>query len=114
MKVPAWLSRIIIITLIAAVILAVYVASSFDVCSYPGLSEATDKGFIFSSNWTEHLHSSECYAVFYQTAAFYEGRNWLSQGEPPDLSRDCIMIGDKYYAVEEPVTAALLVPFYAA
>lgn len=109
-----WLPRIASIVLIFAVILTIYIASSFDVCNYPGLPEATDKGFIFSSNWTEHLHSSECYAVFYQTCAFFEGRNWLSQGQPPDLSRDCVMIGDKYYAVEEPVTAALLVPFYAA
>jgi hypothetical protein len=114
LKNPAWLHRIASFILIVIVILAIYIASSYDICNYPGLPEATDKGFIFSSNWTEHLHSSECYAVFYQTAAFYEGRTWLSQGQPPDLSRDCVIIGDKYYAVEEPVTAALLVPFYAA
>lgn len=114
MKNPAWLHRIASIALIMAIFLTIYIGSSFDVCNYPGLPEADDKGFIFSSSWTEHLHSSECYAVFYQTSAFFEGRNWLSQGEPPDLSRDCVMIGDKYYAVEEPVAAALLVPFYAA
>ena len=56
--------------------------------------------------------TSECYAVYYETGAFAQGRNWISQGGPPDLSRDFVVVGDKYYTIAEPVTAALLVPFY--
>jgi hypothetical protein len=98
--------------LIVIVIFTVYMTSSFDVCNYPSQPEPSDKGYIFSSDWTEHLHTSECYAVYYETAAFAQGRNWISQGGPPDLSRDCVVVGDKYYTIAEPVTAAFLVPFY--
>ena len=97
---------------IVIVIFAVYMASSFDVCNYPSQPEPSDKGYIFSSNWVEHLHTSECYAVYYETGAFAQGRNWISQGGPPDLSRDFVVVGDKYFTIAEPVTAALLVPFY--
>ena len=100
--------------LIVIIIFAVYMASSFDVCNYPSQPEPSDKGYIFSSSWTEHLHTSECYAVYYETGAFAQGINWISQGGPPDLSRDCMVVGDKYYTIAEPVTAALLVPFYTA
>jgi len=97
--------------LIFVVIFAVFLLSSFDVCWFPG--EAADKGFVFASNWTEHLHSSEEFTVYYQTAAFYEGRNWLTESTLPVYSVDSIMIGNHSYALAEPVTAALLLPFYA-
>ena len=41
-----------------------------------------------------------------------KAETWISQGGPPDLSRDFVVVGDKYYTIAEPVTAALLVPFY--
>ena len=96
--------------LIFALIFTVYIISSFDVCWFPG--ESTDKGFIFSSNWTEHLHSSEGWTIYYQTQAFYEGRIWLSEYSPPEFAADSVKIGDYYYALAEPVTAGLLLPFY--
>ncbi len=92
--------------LIFAVIFAVFILSSFDVCWFPG--ETADKGFVFASNWTEHLHSSEEFTVYYQTAAFYEGRNWLTEDNLPEYSVDSIMIGNHSYALAEPATAALL------
>jgi hypothetical protein len=96
--------------LIFAIILAVYILSSFDVCWFPG--KGLDKGFVFSSNWAEHLHSSEEWTIYYQTNAFYEGRIWLSEYSPPEFSVDSVKIGDYYYALTEPVTASLLLPFY--
>ncbi len=112
MKRPSWqLDKHTVI--VALIILVVYFATSFDVCNYPSQPEPNDKGFIFSGSWNpEHLHTSECYAVFYQTAAFSEGRTWITEGVPPDLSTDCVEVAGKYYQVAEPVTAALLVPFY--
>jgi len=92
------------------IVFLVYVLSSFDVCWFPG--EAQDKGFVFSSNWVEHLHSSEGWTVYYQTEAFFEGRSWLSKDFPPEFSVDSVKIGDYYYALAEPVTAGLLLPFY--
>jgi hypothetical protein len=96
--------------LIFALIFAVYILSSFDVCWFPG--ETPDKGFVFSPNWAEHLHSSEEWTIYYQTNAFFEGRIWLSEYAPPEFSVDSVKIGDYYYALAEPVTAGLLLPFY--
>ena len=113
MKTSKWLQTNKAAILIIVVIFTVYIASSFDVCNYPSQPEANDKGYIFSPSWNpEHLHTSECYAVYYQAAAFSEGRTWITQGVHPDLSIDCVAIGDKYYQIAEPVAAALLVPFY--
>lgn len=92
-------------------IFLVYILSSFDVCWFPGGPQ--DKGFVFGSDWTEHLHSSEGWTVYYQTGAFYEGRSWLSKDSPPEYSVDSVKIGEYYYAIAEPVTAGLLLPFYA-
>ncbi len=114
MKTPTWLTKNKAAILIVAVILTVYFASAFDVCSYPSQPQPSDKGYIFSPGWVEHLHTSECYAVYYQTAAFAHGRSWITQGVHPDLSIDCVLIGNRYYQIAEPVTAALLVPFYTA
>jgi hypothetical protein len=113
MKVPVWLSKNKSVFLIVIVIFAVYFATSFDVCNYPSQPQPSDKGFIFDSAWTEHLHTSECYAVYYQTGAFASGRTWITQDMPPDLSRDVASVDGKYYAIAEPVTSAMLVPFYA-
>lgn len=96
--------------LIFTIIFAVYTLSSFDVCWFPGVGP--EKGFVFSSNWTEHLHSSEEFTVYYQISSLYEGRIWLSKDAPPEYSVDSTKIGDYYYALAEPVTAALLLPFY--
>ncbi len=95
---------------IFGIIFAIYTLSSFDVCWFPG--EAPDKGLVFSPNWAEHLHSSEEWTIYYQTNAFSEGRIWLSKYDPPEFSVDSIKIGDYYYALAEPVTPALLLPFY--
>jgi hypothetical protein len=113
MKVPVSLSKNKSVFLIITLIFAVYFASSFDVCNYPSQPQPSDKGFIFASTWTEHLHTSECYAVYYQTGAFASDRTWITQDTPPDLSRDVISVDGKYYAIAEPVTSAMLVPFYA-
>jgi hypothetical protein len=96
--------------LIFAIIFAVYILSSFDVCWFPG--DGLDKGFVFGPNWAEHLHSSEEWTVYYQTNAFYDGRIWLSKYSSPEFSVDSVKIGDYYYALTEPVTAGLLLPFY--
>ncbi len=114
MNTSIWLAKNKAAFLIVAVIFIVYFASAFDVCNYPSQPEPSDKGYIFSPGWVEHLHTSECYAVYYQAGAFSEGRTWITQGVHPDLSTDCVQIGDKYYQVAEPVAAALLVPFYTA
>ncbi len=115
MQTPSWIQKNKAAVFIAAVVFVIYVASSFDVCNYPSQPEPSDKGFIFSASWNpEHLHTSECYAVYYQTQAFSEGRTWITQGVQPDLSIDCIEINGKYYQIAEPITAALLVPFYSA
>lgn len=96
---------------LVAIVFLVYVFSSFDICWFPSGSQ--DKGFVFSSNWTEHLHSSEEWTIYNQIRAFYEGKSWLSKDSPPDFSADTIKIGDYYYALAEPATAGLLLPFYA-
>ena len=96
--------------LIFVIIFFIYILSSFDVCWFSG--EAPDKGFVFSPNWEEHLHSSEEWTIYYQISAFSEGRIWLSRYNSPEFSVDCIKIGDYYYALSEPVTAGLLLPFY--
>lgn len=97
------------IIIIFTFVFVIYILSSYDVCYFPG--ETTDKGFVFSPNWTEHLHSSEEYTVYYQTAAFSEGRIWLTMDTLPANS-DSIMIGNYSYALAEPVAAAMLSPFY--
>ena len=56
MKTLSWLFKNKHYALIVIVIFAVYMASSFDVCNYPSQPEPSDKGYIFSSDWTEHLH----------------------------------------------------------
>jgi len=96
--------------LIFIIIFSVYILSAFDICWFPGNS--TDKGFVFSNNWEEHLHSSEEWTIYYQTNAFYEGRVWLTEYSPPEFSVDSVKIGDRYYALAEPVTAGLLLSFY--
>jgi hypothetical protein len=98
---------------IFVVVFAVYLLSSFDVCWVDVPGKGADKGFVFSSSWTEHLHSSEEWAIYYQIQAFSEGRAWLSQGSPPPLTGDVFNIGNKYYAYAEPVTAMFLLPFYS-
>ncbi|GEM_PF-3349671 len=99
--------------IIFVVVFAVYLLSSFDVCWVDVPEKGADKGFVFSSSWAEHLHSSEEWAIYYQVQAFSEGRAWLSQGSPPPLAGDVYNIGDKYYAYAEPVTAMFLLPFYS-
>ncbi len=108
-----WLAKQKIPAIIFLVIFTTYIATSFDVCTYPSQPEASDKGFIFGTTWVEHLHTHECYAIYYQTGALLEGRTYLTVNNPPDLTRDCVLIGDKYYALGEPVPAAMLLPFYA-
>ena len=98
---------------IFVVVFAVYLLSSFDVCWVDVPGKGTDKGFVFSSSWTEHLHSSEEWAIYYQIQAFSEGRAWISQGSPPPLTGDVFNIGNNYYAYAEPVTAMFLLPFYS-
>ena len=98
------------IIIIFTFVFVIYILSSYDVCFFPG--EIADKGFVFSPSWTEHLHSSEEYTVYYQTAAFSEGRIWLTMDTLPANSVDSIMIGNYSYALAEPVAAAMLLPFY--
>jgi len=98
--------------LIFVVVFAVYLISSFDVCWVDVSVKGADKGFIFDSSWTEHLHSSEEWAIFYQIQAFSQGRAWLSQGSRPPNTLDVFKIGNKYYAYAEPMTAIALLPFY--
>ncbi len=98
------------IIIIFTFVFVVYILSSFDVCYFPGAS--TEKGFVFSPDWTEHLHSSEEYTVYYQIVAFSEGRIWLTKDALPANSVDSIMIGNYSYALSEPVAAAMLSPFY--
>lgn len=98
------------IIIIFTFVFVIYILTSFDVCYFPGAT--TKKGFIFSPDWTEHLHSSEEYTVYYQTGAFSEGRIWLTKGDLPANSVDSIMIGNYSYALAEPVAAAMLLPFY--
>ncbi len=98
---------------IFVVVFAVYLLSSFDVCWVDVPGKGTDKGFVFSSSWTEHLHSSEEWAIYYQIQAFSEGRAWLSQGSPPPSTMDVFNIGNNYYAYAEPLTAMFLLPFYS-
>ncbi len=103
---------LITITIISMIVLAVYLSSSFDLCWFSVPGKSLDKGFVFSGSWTEHLHSSEEWAVFYQVEAFYHGRIWLSQSLPPNNTVDTCKIGNYYYALVEPATALFLLPFY--
>ncbi len=101
------------VILISAVVLAVYLFSSFDMCWFPVAGRGLDKGFVFGAGWSEHLHSSEEFSIFYQISALYDGRIWLSQGAPPANTVDVTRVGDHYFMLAEPVTAFLLLPFYA-
>jgi hypothetical protein len=101
------------VTIIIVAIFLVYILSSFDVCWVDVPGKGTDKGFVFSPGWTEHLHSSEGWAVYYQIQAFSKGRAWLSESSPPPFSTDVFNIGTHYYAYAEPLTAAFLLPFYS-
>jgi hypothetical protein len=101
------------VVLIFAVIFVVYVLSSFDVCWFFISENTPNNGFVFSPSWREHLHSSEGWTVYHQIVAFSEGRIWLSQYSPPAYSVDVCNIGEYYYALAEPLTAIMLLPFYA-
>ncbi len=109
----AQISKSRTIILIFAIIFAVYLFSSFDVCWFTVPRKSIDKGFVFGSGWTEHLHSSEEWAIFYQVDALYHGRAWLSQYVPPNFTVDICKVGDYYFALVEPITAFFLLPFYA-
>jgi len=98
--------------LVFAVVLAIHVFSSFDICWFFVSEGITDNGFVFSSSWREHLHSSEEWAIYYQIQALREGRPWLSHGSPPKVTTDVFRIGEYYYAPFEPLTAFMLLPFY--
>jgi hypothetical protein len=99
--------------LIFAVIFVVYVLTSFDVCWVVLSDNPPTNDYMFSPEWSEHLHSSEGWTVYHQVVAFAEGRSWLSHLTPPENSVDVCQIGDYYYALAEPLTAMMLLPFYA-
>lgn len=100
--------------LIFAIVLVIYISSSFDVCWFFGGEEGIgiDSGFVFGSSWSEHLHSSEGWSIYYQVQSLSEGRVWLSQGQPPTIGVDFFRIGEYYYSPFEPAIAIMLVPFY--
>jgi len=102
------------ILIIFVIVFVVYIFSSFDVCWFFGGENGIgiDSGFVFGSSWNEHLHSSEGWIIYYQTQSLYEGRVWLTQGEPPAIGVDFFSIGEYYYAPFEPLIAIMLVPFY--
>jgi hypothetical protein len=97
------------------IVFVVYMISSFDVCWFFGGENGIgiNSGFVFSSSWSEHLHSSEGWSIYYQVKALYEGRVWISQGAPPAIGVDFFGIGDYYYSPFEPLVAIMLLPFYA-
>lgn len=103
------------ILLIFAIVFVIYILSSFDVCWFFGGENniGINSGFVFGSSWNEHLHSSEGWSIYYQVQALTEGRVWLSQGAPPTIGVDFFRIGEYYYSPFEPLTAIMLVPFYA-
>lgn len=98
--------------LIFAVVLAIHLFSSFDTCWFFASEGITDNGFVYGSDWREHLHSSEEWAIYYQIQALREGRPWLSRGSPPKITTDVFRIGEYYYAPFEPLTAFMLLPFH--
>ncbi len=103
------------VLLIFCIIFVVYLISSFDVCWFFGGDNGIGKdcGFVFDQSWSEHLHSSEGWSIYYQVKALYEGRVWLSQGVPPNIGVDFFRIGDYYYSPFEPLVPITLLPFYA-
>jgi len=100
--------------LIFAAVFVIHIVSSFDICWF--LADGGEwrhlRGFVFSSTWREHLHSSEEWAVYYQVQALREGRVWLGRGSPPKVSTDVFQIGEYYYAPFEPLAALALFPYH--